>query len=649
MGLASDSTQQRKAAGSNRVWSSRLGEATHLLLQLTDSTTRRKAMLLFLLALGGAALASAAPLLLKALVDGLSPPAALHDRALLQSLSLAAGYALALVAARIVVEYRLWLAGQIEQSIALQLSTLVFRHLLALPMIEHVQRPAGAMVQTLGQAQTGCQMLMVSVLANVLPVIIELLAVLAVIAHLDQPALILVFLATALAYGLVCGLGAVRIGQRAAEVASAGVDATGRLAGLLGAVESLKVNQAEHRAGSMHGEDCERLRRCWARLHATRLRTGLLLSLVLGLTVGVSLLTATRGVIEGAVSLGGLVLVTVYLLQLLRPLEMLGTSARDIAQALAFVDPVLVLLRLQAEDPHAAKPLEDKPAAPPSRIAQTQVNVPTEPGRPTPAGRTTTHGQAGPLLPPILSLHRVSLELAGAAQQPVLSEIDLAVAAGSCVGIVGTSGSGKSTLLRLLIGLYRPTSGAFLIHGTSFNDWPLERHRARFAFVPQDPGLIDATVAENIALGVPGASRAQIEAAACAAQIHELITTLPNGYACRVGERGARLSGGERQRLAVARALLRQPEVLLLDEATSMLDAQTEAQLLHDLHQFRKGQTTLIVAHRLRTVQQAEQILVMDRGKILESGTHADLRTAGRSYARLWATQTGSPLQDHAH
>jgi ATP-binding cassette subfamily B protein len=218
--------------------------------------------------------------------------------------------------------------------------------------------------------------------------------------------------------------------------------------------------------------------------------------------------------------------------------------------------------------------------------------------------------------------------------------LDLDVPAGRTTAIVGRSGSGKSSLVRLLLRLYEPQAGRILLDGRSIESLQAAELRARIGLVPQDTSLLQASVSNNIALGLPEASHDDIERAARHAQVHGLIDALPHGYGTLLGDRGQTLSGGERQRLAIARAILRKPSLYVLDEPTSMLDAKTEAGILQSLRELTAGCTTLVIAHRLSTVMHADEIVVLDGGRVHERGNHTQLLAQNGLYAQLWRQQT---------
>ena len=228
--------------------------------------------------------------------------------------------------------------------------------------------------------------------------------------------------------------------------------------------------------------------------------------------------------------------------------------------------------------------------------------------------------------------------------QPTLTDVTLTIPPGHTVAFVGATGGGKSTLVKLLLRFYEPGRGTIRLDGRPLGELDLEDLRRAIGYVAQDSFLADATVAENIAYGVPGAARAAITAAAVTAEAHDFVVALPHGYDTQVGERGQKLSGGQRQRIALARAILKNPPILVLDEATSAVDNETEAAIQRSLDRVVVGRTSIIIAHRLSTVRNADVIYVLDEGRIVEHGTHDELRAAAGLYAALWQLQTGERL-----
>jgi ATP-binding cassette subfamily B protein len=313
------------------------------------------------------------------------------------------------------------------------------------------------------------------------------------------------------------------------------------------------------------------------------------------------MILAGEGVARHRMTVGDFVLVNSYLLQLYQPLNLLGMVYRNIKQSLIDLE---AMYRLLDEPPE----VEDRPGAPALR----------------PGGG------------------RVRFERVGFAYDPrrqILEDVSFDVPAGSTVAIVGPSGGGKSTIARLLFRFYDVTSGAISIDGQDLRAVSQESVRRAIGVVPQDTVLFNDTIRYNIAYGRPDASEAEIEEAARLAQIHEFVARLPDGYETRVGERGLKLSGGEKQRVAIARVILKAPEILIFDEATSALDSATEQEIQTSLRQVSADRTTVVIAHRLSTVIDADEILVLDHGRIIERGRHGELLRREGAYAAMWARQ----------
>jgi len=322
---------------------------------------------------------------------------------------------------------------------------------------------------------------------------------------------------------------------------------------------------------------------------------------IIGLGVTAIMFFAAGGVVDGSMSIGDLVLVNAFLLQLFIPLNFLGMVYRQIKYSLADMDLIFKLMEQQPE-------IQDRPEAPPLQLKRGEVRF-------------------------------QHVGFSYMPEREILRDVDFTIRPGEKVAVVGHSGAGKSTLSRLLFRFYDVTHGAVLVDGQDVRTVTQESLRQVIGVVPQDTVLFNDTIYYNLAYGRPEATREEIEAAAGMAHIRRFIESLPQGYQTLVGERGLKLSGGEKQRIAIARAILKQPRILVFDEATSSLDTQTEQAILETMREVAENHTTLVIAHRLSTVVDADQILVMDQGRIIERGSHRQLLEQAGVYREMWQLQ----------
>lgn len=389
----------------------------------------------------------------------------------------------------------------------------------------------------------------------------------------------------------------------AGAASSAAVEAGGVLSEGLLNLETVKAFGGEHTLARRYDTALGKAEQAWRQLYRKKAGGGVVLATIVTLALTGSLLLAAREVQTGRMSVGDFVLVNTYLLQLIRPLETLGYAVRDIAQGLRFIERMLEFLQIK---PEVVTPFVTR-------------------GRPR-------------------SAPAVRFETVTFTYQPdraALRDVSFSIPAGSRIALVGTSGAGKSTVARLLLRFFEPDAGRILLDGRPIRTLALSELRSEMALVPQETVLLDDTIAANIAFARPTATQDEIEDAARRACIHEVIASLPDGYATIVGERGLKLSGGEKQRIAIARAALARPRLWILDEATSSLDAYTERQILKDLPRLTEGATCLLISHRLPLAALADTVLVFRSGRIIERGRHHELLARAGPYAALWLAQCG--------
>jgi len=381
-------------------------------------------------------------------------------------------------------------------------------------------------------------------------------------------------------------------------------DLTGRLAEAVGGVRVLKIYVAEDRESRLFAEGAERLfRNIAGTITGTSAITAFSTAIV-GAVGVLIMLVGGQAVFAGGMTLGGLVMYAFFVGLLAAPVVQIANIGTQVSEAFAGLDRIREILDLPTEDQ------EDRDRAPlpalEGRVEFRDVQFEYDPGT------------------------------------PVLQGVSFQVPAGSTVALVGSSGSGKSTIIGLLMAFSRPQQGQVLVDGLDLASLRLRDYRATLGVVMQDNFLFDGSVAENIGFARPGASRAEIEAVAAIAHVDEFVSRFELGYDTVVGERGVKLSGGQRQRVAIARAILADPRILILDEATSSLDSDSEALIRDGLRRLRAGRTTFVIAHRLSTIESADQILVVEEGRIVERGAHGELLALGGRYRQLYDRQRGS-------
>ena len=556
------------------------------------------------------------PLLLKQLVDTMNLPPGDATALLVVPVGLLLAYGALRLSTSLFTELRELVFAKATQGAARSIALQTFQHLHALSLRFHLERQTGGMTRDIERGVRGIESLISFSLFNVFATLIEVVLVLTVLAvKFDAwfAWITLTALVLYITYTVLVTEWRTKFRREANEFDSAAH--TKAVDSLLN-YETVKYFNNEQFEAQRYDESLERLRlaRLKSQTTLSMLNTGQQLIIATGLVA--MLWRATQGVVDGRMTLGDLVMVNAFMIQLYIPLNFLGVIYREIKQSLTDLDKMFTLMDREREvaDAPGAQPLVglDQPT-----VRFEDVHF---------AYETRTDKGGG---------------------RPILQGVSFEIPAGKTVAVVGPSGAGKSTLARLLFRFYDIQQGRITIAGQEIRAVTQASVRQAIGIVPQDTVLFNDTVAYNIAYGRPGATQSEVEQAARAARIHDFIASTPKGYATMVGERGLKLSGGEKQRVAIARTLLKNPPVLVFDEATSALDSANERAIQAELRQVAQGKTTLVIAHRLSTVVDAHEILVMDAGRIVERGTHAALLAAGGRYARMWALQqSGEVLED---
>lgn len=509
-------------------------------------------------------------------------------------------YVLTLWLARMANQIRELVFARVEQRIYRTLSERLFSHLMQLPLRFHLDRQTGGVSQSLESGLQGLRIILYHLVFTYIPVVVELTTVLIVLAGLVTPPFLLLFCGALAGYVVTFTYSAGPIGKVARNASMARVDAAAAMTDGLLNYETVKYFTAEPLIQERVSRALRRSEAEWVGFYRRYALNGVAVAAILAVFLAGTIFCATEEVRRGQMTVGGFVLVNTYMLQVVRPLEMMGYAMQGFSQGVAMLESLAQLFR-----------------------------EPTEPG--------SCSGKRGAAGPGSLAFQDVCLSYGD--RRPVLNGVSFGVAAGRSLGIVGPSGSGKSTVVRLLMRLLEPEDGRILLNGVPISGMALQDLRRAIAVVPQDTVLFDDTVRCNIAFGRVGASSEEIEDAARIAQLHEFVMTLPDGYDTLVGERGVKLSGGERQRVSIARAVLKSPSIYVFDEATSSLDSRTEREILHSLRAISRSNTTVVIAHRLSTVVHADEILVLEKGQVAEQGTHNSLLRRNGRYAALWKAQ----------
>ena len=562
------------------------------------------------------------PLLLKELVDNMSFKPGDVQAVLVVPAALLLGYGALRLSTSLFTELRELVFAKATEGATRRISLEVFQHLHALSLRFHLDRQTGGMTRDIERGTRGVQSLISYSLYSIIPTLIEVTFVLTLLAvkfDVWFAGITIIALVFYILFTVTVTEWRTQFRKQMNELDST---AHSRAIDSLLNYETVKYFNNEAFEAQRYDENLERYRRAAVKSQRTLslLNTGQQLIIAIGLVA--MLWRATQGVVEGRMTLGDLVMVNAFMIQLYIPLGFLGVIYREIKQSLTDLDKMFNLMEKERE-------IADEPGAKPL------VFHPITPG----LGQFST-GNATQL---DATVRFENVSFAYDPSRPILHHLSFEIPSGKTVAVVGSSGAGKSTLARLLYRFYDVSNpdegGRITIAGQDIKHVTQASVRQAIGIVPQDTVLFNDTVEYNIAYGKPGASHAEVEAAARAARIHDFISATPLGYQTMVGERGLKLSGGEKQRVAIARTLLKNPPVVIFDEATSALDSANERAIQAELRTAAQNKTTLVIAHRLSTVVDAHEILVMDAGRIIERGKHTELLARHGRYAEMWALQ----------
>ena len=541
------------------------------------------------------------PVLLKHLVDALDLKAGDPRAVLVVPIGLLLAYAALRLSTSVFTELRELIFAKASFGSAKEIALEVFGHLHALSLRFHLERQTGGLSRDIERGTRALQSLLSYSLYTIVPTLVEVVLVLGFLGwRFDWGYVTITGIALTLyvVFSVIVTEWRTQYRRTMNELDS---KAHSRAIDALLNYETVKYFNNEGFETRRYEQGLEAYRQAQVKSQVTLslLNTGQ--QLIIAFSLVALLWRATQGVVDGRLTLGDLVMINAFLIQLYIPLNFLGVLYREVKQSIADLDRMFALLERERE-------VADAPGAPPLQVTQGVVRF-------------------------------ENVSFAYEAARPILHDVTFEIPAGKTVAVVGASGAGKSTLARLLYRFYDVNGGRITIDGQDIRSVTQESLRRAIGIVPQDTVLFNDTVGYNIAYGRPGASDADVHAAAAAAHIHPFIVATPKGYDTMVGERGLKLSGGEKQRVAIARTLLKDPPVLIFDEATSALDSANERAIQAELKSAAQGKTALVIAHRLSTIADAHAIVVLDQGRVAEVGHHADLIARDGRYAQMWRLQ----------
>jgi ATP-binding cassette subfamily B protein len=561
------------------------------------------------------------PLVLKHLVDALALQPGDPRSVLVVPVALLLAYGALRVSITLFTELREFLFYPVAARIARRIGLETFDHLLSLSLRFHLERQTGGVSRDIDRGSRSIQSLLNYLIYNILPTLVEITLVISLLsAKFDGWFAAITFGALLLYIGFTITVTEWRTSFRRAMNEQDSKASTKAVDALIN-YETVKYFSNEKFEQARYDENLQRLERASIKSQTSLSILNLGQSLIIAVAVTLLVWRATEGVVAGTMTLGDLVLVNALMIQLYIPLNFLGVIYREIKQSTIDMEKMFALLGQNRE-------VADAPDAVALRLDASSD------------GSSDAHG-------PTVRFRNVSFGYD--ADRTILHDVSFDIPAGKTVAVVGPSGSGKSTLARLMFRFYDVNAGRIEIGGQDIRSITQLSLRQAIGIVPQDTVLFNDTIEYNIAYGRTSASRSEVEGAAQAAHIHGFIASTPKGYDTMVGERGLKLSGGEKQRVAIARTLLKNPPILIFDEATSALDSANERAIQAELQGVAQNKTALVIAHRLSTVVDAHQILVMEQGRILERGSHAELLAQGGRYAEMWQLQQSSADESAEH
>ncbi|MGL4294859.1 MAG: ABCB family ABC transporter ATP-binding protein/permease [Aestuariivirga sp.] len=543
----------------------------------------------------------ATPYAFKYATDALSPAAGAAATAATVVLFFVLAYGFGRIMMVALAQLRDAVFAKVSQRAVRVLAVQTFRHLHALSLKFHLERRTGGLSRIVSRGTMGIDTVLRFSLFNTIPTILEIVLVAGLLVWSFGWSYAAVIVITVILYVWYTYAATEWRMNIRRTMNDADTDANTKAVDSLLNFETVKYFGNEEHEAERFGRSMETYEKAaiktWVSLAV--LNAGQALIFSIGLTI--VMVMSALAVRNGQATVGDFVLVNALMIQLYMPLNFIGSSYREIKQGLIDVEQMFQLLKVNAE-------IKDKPGATPLKVAEAEVSFDT-------------------------------VSFAYDQERPILRDLSFTIPAGKTVAIVGPSGAGKSTVSRLLYRFYDVTGGRILIDGQDIAGVTQKSLRAAIGMVPQDTVLFNDTIRYNIRYGRPDATDAEVEAAAKMAQIHDFVMSLPKGYDSLVGERGLKLSGGEKQRVSIARTILKGPAILILDEATSALDSFTEHQIQEALKKVSENRTTLVIAHRLSTVVDADEIIVLDKGMVAERGTHEKLLRKQGIYHAMWNRQ----------